>query len=143
MKLKKVSFKEECPTIDVEFELETSESNRYEYTLIAHVIGEYRDGSLGDPDASYLYGQIQTALEVWSPKAVIIDFSRMMYQWGDMLEIVYDAPGDINTAYVVGPDCRSAMSTLENGINSDEDILETTGFFDNIIDTFNYLSNRT
>jgi len=98
MKLKKVSFKAECPTIDVEFELETSESNHYQYTLIAHVIGEYRDGSLGDPDASYLNSQIQTALEVWSAKAVIIDFSRMKYQWGDMLEIVYDTPENIKTA---------------------------------------------
>ena len=58
-----------------------------------------------------------------------------------MLEIVYGTPGNTKTAYVVGPDCRSAMSTLENGINSNEDILETTGFFDNIEDAFNYLSN--
>ena len=79
MKLKKVSFKEECLTIDVVFELETSGPNRFHYTLIAHVIGEYRDGSLGNPDAVYIHGQIKTAVELWSPNAVIIDFSRMKY----------------------------------------------------------------
>ncbi|MEQ9363467.1 MAG: hypothetical protein RIF32_04450 [Leptospirales bacterium] len=125
-----ISFDQECPTIRVEFERIEEGTNRFHYLLIARVIGQYRDGSRGNSDARYIRGMISTAVELWRPAGVIIDFTQMKYEWGDMLEIVYDATEDTQSAYVVGPGCRRAMSTLCYGVDSTRDIIEQDGFYD-------------
>ncbi len=118
------------------------ESRHFFDCLVARVNGRYRDGSTGNPDAYFLHGLIKTAVDLWSPKAVIIDFTNFQYDWGDMLELVYDAPESKERAYVVGNACRRAMSTLEFGENTQRDITEHDEFFDSFEDAFRYLKEN-
>src|SRR6516162_11610165 len=109
MKLARVSFDDENH-IDHEFFLETTGKNRFFYTLIAKFRGRYRDGSAGAPDAAFIQGLTQTALEVWRPAAVVLDLPVPQYDWGDEMDCLLDvgAIRGVKSAVVVGPGCTRA-----------------------------------
>ena len=94
--------------------------------LVMSFSGEYRPGSAGNTDAAFMCGASAAGVNAFSPDAVIFDFSKLKYVWGDMLEVVYDtAPKFIKSeterfAVVVGPECEEAIRTLELGENSNE-----------------------
>lgn len=96
--------------------------------LIVSFQGEYRPGSAGNSDAAFMCGATAAGVNALSPYAVIFDFSKLKYVWGDMLEAVYaTAPRFLNSeterfAVVVGPECEEAIRTLELGENSNEPI---------------------
>lgn len=96
--------------------------------LVVRFRGEYRPGSAGNSDAAFMCGVSAAGVNAFRPYAVIFDFSKLRYVWGDMLEAVYDtAPRFLNSetqrfAVVVGPECEKAIRTLELGENSDEPI---------------------
>lgn len=96
--------------------------------LVVSYSGEYRTGSSGNPDAAFMCGAAAGAVNAFSPEAVIFDFSKLKYTWGDMLEAVYGtAPTFLNSetqrfAVVVGPECEEAIRTLELGEFSNEPI---------------------
>jgi len=137
MRIKKVSFEEACPTIQYSFQLETSDPNQFRHILIANFSGKYRYGSKGNPDAALMWGVLKTACELWYPRAVIIDLRDFEYNWGDKIEMVFDAPGDATLAIVVGEKCRDALSTLEYGLDTDKDITESKYFFDSLEEALN------
>src|SRR6476659_9599523 len=111
MKLAQVKFDDEN-RIDYEFFLETTGQNRFWYTLIAKFRGRYRDGSAGAPDAAFIHGLTQTALEVWRPAAVVLDLSELHYEWGDEMDWLLDvgASRGVKSAVVVGPACTKAIA---------------------------------
>lgn len=129
MRFQKQTLKENCPTIDVDFELELSGSEIHVVPLlIARVSGEYRGGSAGAPDAAYIGGLCRTAIDLWDARAVLLDLRNLKYEWGDEFDSIYSL--DVSLAVVVGEKCRKAMSTLYFGEDTDKDITELEYFFD-------------
>lgn len=80
--------------------------------------GEYGYGSAGNRDARYMDAMARAACEVMHPDGVILDFSAMTYQWGDLLGMVLNVPDGWRTfeeppfAVVDGPACRDALRSL-------------------------------
>ena len=116
------------------FALEAMSAIRTSYRLAGHGFdkilivafeGQYGVGSTGNDDARFMYAMATAGVTATEPRAVIFDFSKLRYQWGDMLETVYDAAPRLHDgrqafAVVVGPECREAVRTLELGQNSTE-----------------------
>lgn len=50
--------------------------------LIVQFRGKYRYGGLGNPDARYMRGVILQGCETWEPWNLIVDLSRLSYEWG-------------------------------------------------------------
>lgn len=75
--------------------------------------GKYRSGSAGRPDATYMRATAAAGVAAFDPDAVIFDFSKFSYTWGDELDTVYDTAA--RYALLVGPHCREAIRTLELG----------------------------
>jgi hypothetical protein len=97
----------------------------FDKILIVAFEGQYGFGSAGNQDARFMYAMAAAGVKATEPKAVIFDFRKLRYQWGDMLEIVYDASPRLHDggqafAVIVGPECREAVRTLELGQNSAE-----------------------
>lgn len=101
--------------------------------LIVRYAGTYRYGSAGNRDARFMYAHGEAAIAAWSPSAVVIDLRKLHYQWGDMLERVFDvgARSYVDSKFprsvVVGPDCEEPIRTLLLGERSEEP-LETIGW---------------
>lgn len=53
--------------------------------LVIAFEGEYRSGSLGNPDARYMTGCVMRALASLSPCGLVLDFSKLTYRWGNAL----------------------------------------------------------
>jgi hypothetical protein len=130
MKLERVAFDDDN-RIDYEFLLETTGASRFWYTLIAKFRGQYRDGSAGAPDAAFIEGLTRTALEVWSPAALVLDLSELRYDWGDEMASLLDIgdDGGLKTAVVVGPGCARAIATLMWGVDTTREATEAEGIF--------------
>ncbi|MBW8847197.1 MAG: hypothetical protein JF607_19700 [Burkholderiales bacterium] len=54
--------------------------------------GSYGYGSDGNGDAVYMDAMYRAAFEVLRPDGLILDFSELGYQWGDLLGRVLNAP---------------------------------------------------
>jgi hypothetical protein len=114
MPIKSVTFEGETE-IRYEIQLETSEDKpRFWCILVLSFSGRYRSGHHGAPDAGYIRGIMQAALGVWRPKALILDFRKLDYTWGDEMEEVLGCRGEIELPYavVLGDQCRPAITTL-------------------------------
>lgn len=114
MRLQPVTFEHETD-IRYEFQLETSEEKpRFWCILMAKFAGHYRPGHRGAPDALFIQGIMRTALGVWRPAALVLDFRRLDYTWGDEMEEVLDCRREIELPYavVLGDQCRQAVTTL-------------------------------
>jgi len=101
--------------IRYEFQLETSdEKPRFWCILVAKFSGHYRPGHLGAPDALFIQGITQTALGVWRPAALILDFRELAYTWGDEMQGVLGIRGEIKLPFaIVGSEmCLPAIGTL-------------------------------
>jgi hypothetical protein len=140
MNLKNINF-DEFSHLRYEFFLETTGKNPFQYTLIVKWIGVYRVGSLGNPDAYYMQGITKTALGIWHPAALILDLSEFEYEWGDLLEAVFDVGEEEQktTAIVVGFHCKPAISTLIWGVNSDRLATEQENIFDSVEEAWAYV----
>jgi hypothetical protein len=109
----------------------TSEISRRDMIVIKFK-GVYRLGSGGNGDAQYMYAMGKAALAAWYCAGVILDWSELDYQWGDLLEKVLDigahqyVDAPFPTAVVVGPQCEEAVRTLL-GLDS-KGTIEDIGF---------------
>ena len=54
--------------------------------------GSYGYGSDGNGDAAYMDAMYRAAFEVLHPDGLILDFSELSYQWGDLLGQVLNTP---------------------------------------------------
>jgi hypothetical protein len=114
MPIKSVTFEGETD-VRYEIQLETSEDKpRFWCILVLSFSGRYRPGHYGAPDAGFIRGIMQAALGAWRPEALILDFRRLDYVWGDEMEEVLGCRGEIELPYavVVGDPCRPAITTL-------------------------------
>jgi hypothetical protein len=124
------------------------ESSNRRSILVVKFTGQYRDGSLGNPDAGFMNAMIIAALTAWEPSAAIIDLSQLKYVWGDMLEVVF--PGDageigdvhIPTVLIVGDECREAIRTLMFGVNSTKSLSEVEWVHESLNDAWADIERR-
>jgi hypothetical protein len=88
-----------------------------EFKVIAYV-GTYRFGAQGKNDALYIMATAEAAHKAWYTESIVIDFSRLQYDWGDEMQWVLDIGQDATAtchyplAIIVGPGCEPALKTL-------------------------------
>jgi hypothetical protein len=112
-----------------------------EVLLIAKFRGRYRYGSAGAPDAAFIAGLTQTALEVWNAAAVVLDLSEVSYEWGDEMDLLFDvgASRGAKSAIVVGPACARAIATLMWGTETTRLATEAEKIFDTVEEAWRYV----
>ena len=161
---KSTSIEEDSPSIRFSFQLVTSGNIKPHYILIAQFSGKYGVGSLGNPDTDFMVALLEASLIAWQPKKVIIDLSKLGYYWGNGMLTIVERPyhwtsefqlptgklrfiywrDDItnaNTAIVVGPDNRKALSSLLFGMKTEKDITESPRYFNSVHEAFTYLQS--
>lgn len=115
---------------DLQYEVHIGKSKAVNYCniMILKFSGEYGFGSGGNSDAIYMSAIGEAVVEAWEPSGLILDFSELAYEWGDMIERVFDVGrakyGDIPfpTALIVGERSEEAIRTLILGVYSDQTI---------------------
>jgi hypothetical protein len=83
--------------------------------LVIRYSGVYGYGSAGNPDAHHMYAMAMAGVAAFEPSAVIHDLTELQYEWGDMLELVFNVPAelvDMPFAIVTGSNCDEAVRTL-------------------------------
>lgn len=63
--------------------------------LVVSASGEYRRGSLGNPDARAMRAEILRGIGAYSPLAVVLDWRELDYAWGDGLLMVLADVGSV------------------------------------------------
>jgi hypothetical protein len=106
--------------VDVHQYLEAHASKRPRcFTILSlQFIGVYHEGTEGTPDADYMRAMTAACLEVWSPDAVIFDFTNLNYKWGNDLAEVIAYPmhvrsKDFPKCLVLSKSCADAVQSLE------------------------------
>ncbi|MCL9806561.1 hypothetical protein NAT51_13580 [Flavobacterium amniphilum] len=127
---KKVTLEEECNGMRCEYETTSYQNSYMTDILLVRFNGEYRPGSMGKPDLGYMAGMVKLGINVWDPFKVAIDIQNVTYEWGDDMELLFDAPDHLKTVVIVGENNRRAISTLMLGIDTEEDIVDNKFFFD-------------
>jgi hypothetical protein len=133
---------------DIKLEIYTGESRYKDYLeiMVLKYNGIYGIGSSGNGDAQYMYAMGKAALAAWEPSGVILDWSNLDYQWGDMLEMVLDIgehqyiDAMFPTAVIVGPKCEEAVRTLLLGIDSKEPIEKLPFVFRDLESAWQYIN---
>jgi hypothetical protein len=110
--------------------LETLSTIRYTVSLAPHepyttpeflvvaFTGQYRDGSSGGPDATFMAAVMKAVQRAWHTDALIVDLSGMAYRWGDEMDWIHDvgrfqpSPCHKPLAIIVGDNCRDALKSL-------------------------------
>lgn len=109
---------EDHSSVDVGFQVAPVRSAEQGKLLRVCFSGNYGYGSAGNRDATYMDAMFRAADEVLHPEGVILDFSVMAYQWGDMLGKVLNVPDRWRAleeppfAIVEGADCKGALRSL-------------------------------
>jgi len=145
MPIKPVTFEGETD-IRYEIQLETSEGKPQSWCiLVLSFSGHYRAGHYGAPDAGFIQGIMQAALGVWRPEALILDFRRLHYVWGDEMEEVLGCRGEIELPYavVLGDPCRRAITTLVQQFHPKiASATELEHIFDDIEEAWKYVHQK-
>lgn len=87
--------------------------------LVAAFAGEYRTGSLGTPDATFMTAILAGALAAWSVDGVVLDLRELSYVWGDGLLSVFRPPErglvPLSWSVVASSRCAPALRSLFGG----------------------------
>lgn len=137
----------ELSDIQVEYFIGPSKTVEYCDIMIIKYSGEYGFGSAGNSDAVYMKAMGRAALEAWEPDAVILEWSELKYEWGDMLALALDidigrCEPALPMAVVVGPPCEEAVRTLLLGINSEEGLETIEWMFKNKDEAIAYIEKQ-
>jgi len=102
----------------ITYQASVSPEARYPKLLIVEFSGEYRSGGAGKPDATFIMAIMNALQRAWPSKAIVIDFRKLSYQWGDEMEWVYGIGSNprsgCNTplSIIVGAQCEQALQSL-------------------------------
>ncbi len=83
-------------------------------TLTVSVSGEYRPGSSGNQDARQIITAIDSAIHGRQFDSLVIDLSRMNYQWGDAIAIIFHKYRDSNPTFLLAMGCSESWKGLLN-----------------------------
>ncbi|TYA14465.1 hypothetical protein FRY98_01905 [Paenibacillus faecis] len=139
---------EDLSQIDYEIHIGKSAAVEYRRVMILKFIGSYGFGSGGNSDATYMRAMGEAALEAWDPDALILDLSDLDYEWGDMMDYVFDMGVDkyadlpFPKAMVVSERCEEAIRTLLLGLYSPKGIEETGWVFRSLEDAWSYVEKK-
>jgi hypothetical protein len=113
--------------------------------LVIRYHGTYGIGSDGNGDAVYMTAMGRAAIEVFEPATIVIDLSELHYEWGDMLECLWNLGFERQLPYaiVVGPGCRAAVGTLLFGIDSTTDACDSPEVFDTLDAAVAYVRSQS
>ncbi|MFO0942544.1 MAG: hypothetical protein U0930_17550 [Pirellulales bacterium] len=127
---------------DITFTAQRWARNSCPYVSIVHLSfeGNYRDGSSGAPDAHYMVGIRSIVQGAWYPSAMILDLSKLSYDWGDEMDLLIPSDGD-RDAVIVGDQCSNALATLMFGIDTRKSITDAANYFDNFASALAYVAN--
>lgn len=85
-------------------------------TLVIKFAGEYRWGSEGWPDATYMRAMAKAGIEALNASSVIYDASELSYRWGNNINVAFPnvdcEPPLVPVAIVIGPGCAPGMPHL-------------------------------
>ena len=117
MKLNSVSFESLSA---ITYSVSLPPHQQYSSPEFVHVSfsGQYRNGSVGAPDATFIVAIMEAVQRAWYTECMILDFSDLSYQWGDNMEWVYDIGWSGHTrchkplAIIVSDKCREALRSL-------------------------------
>ena len=145
--IQEVKLSDLTSTIEVRFFRGEASTQRAEEILVIEFSGVYPVGSDGNSDAHYMYAMGKAAIYAWNPKAIILDMSNLSYQWGDMLEMVFDIGARyygraLPRAIVVGPKCHNAVHTLINGLGADDPHAPIEYVFTSLSEAWVYMSKK-
>ncbi len=88
--------------------------------VLVRCVGEYREGSAGNPDAQAIIEYCRRVIEKTGCEGIVLDYRELTYTWGDLIEATLDIAIDdpihrfrhIPTVFVAGDPCREALGTL-------------------------------
>lgn len=142
-------MKEINPDLLSDIKVQYYESDDYTDILIIKYVGKYKYGSAGNNDARYMYAKGKLGFNLFEPEGIILDFQELEYQWGDMIELVFDIgvneyeDEQLPIALVIGNGCEEGIGTLIYGINSEKTNATTEEWiFDNFDDAWRYVEKR-
>lgn len=104
--------------------------------MVVAFCGQYRDGSMGAPDATFIAAIMEAVQRAWYTDSLIVDLTGLAYHWGDEMDWIHDvglfhpSPCYKPLAIIVGDKCREALKTLapeeyeENCVESFDDALK-------------------
>ena len=108
--------------------------------LLVQFAGQYRYGGAGNRDADFMAGAILQGCACWHPWNVVVDLSRVWYQWGDQIADALSMRYETESmAVVIGPDCAAALATLWFGKTTHRPATDREGVFASIKDARRYL----
>lgn len=133
---------ESLSDIKVSFQIGKHPGKSYERdVLVVQYSGTYGIGSGGNSDAVYMTAMGKAAIEAFDPDALILDMTRLSYEWGDLIEQVFDVGENrAPVALIVGENCRIAIGTLCFGENSTTDACEEDWIFDSLNDAWKFVT---
>lgn len=137
-------FPENLSSINVKYFLDQSSIESYKKILVIKYIGKYRDGSQGNDDAKYMFAKGELGCKLYDPFGIILDFSQLEYNWGDLIEKVFNigVESDIHNVVIIGDNCSNSIGTLLNGMNSKLKATDTEWIFDNYSEAKDYLEKK-
>ena len=117
MKLKEVKY-EDLSKIKYKIYVSEHEEFREPEFLVIKFSGTYRYGNKGAPDARFMLGTIRGAIGAWHSMSIILDLSKLKYDWGDEMNDVIDIGFGLSTecefplVVVVSEKCRDGLKKL-------------------------------
>jgi hypothetical protein len=108
----------EFSNVDITFHVAPPALKSHPRILRVCFAGAYGHGAGGNDDACYMEAMSRAAVDIFSPDGIIFDFSKLSYEWGDMLSRVFDVAfawfSDESPpfALVLGKGCEPAMRSL-------------------------------
>lgn len=100
--------------------------------IVVAFIGMYRWGGAGHPDALFMRDISALAVECLEPQNLILDLSRLWYQWGDEMWDIVPPNHYGPVALVPGPACEQGLVSLWFGQDATEQVVERAGVFTSI-----------
>ena len=80
-----------------------------------------------------MLGMASMAVQIWRPAAIVLDLSKLRYEWGDEMGwLLPPSVGCGKAAVVVGPGCARAIATLMWGVNTQKGATEAEFIFDSV-----------
>lgn len=140
--MREVRLADECPTIGHHFFLTGGDEEEFDQVLVAAFAGQYRDGSSGNSDATYMHGLLSLACQLWPHRGLVIDLSGLSYEFGDQILMVLAHPFGFPSALVVGPGCEAALATLITEECPATPVADLEWVFDTVDDAVNHVARQ-
>ena len=138
---------ETSSAIRVKFRTGPSSKGEYHPILVISYSGVYGIGSKGNGDAHYMHAMGTFGMEFSNAAGLILDFRKLNYKWGDMMDYVLNLPHEarprpIPFAIIFGEKNRKALGTLFFGTKSRKSPTRKEWAFDTFEEAWKWVDER-